>query len=89
MSRSEWLRHQVEAGRTQLLALDPRTESDSDDDLRTTVIEAIPENDSASPEAIIETVLDPVEDDIYELLTELQNDDEIGFDPREGGYRRR
>jgi hypothetical protein len=96
MSRSEWIRYRIEAGRAQLVALDPRTGDESSDNLRTDVTEVIPERDETSdeqkalsPDEIVDEVLNPIEDDVYDLLSELQDDGVIGFDPREEGYYHR
>jgi len=88
MNRSEWLRYQVQAGRAQLNSLDPRTENESADGLRTRVLEAVPDEGSASTEEIVAAVIEPIENDVYDLLDDLAEDEEITFVARENGFRR-
>jgi len=88
MYRSEWLRLQIEAGRKQLAELDPRQDSTTNSSLRTTVLDAVPADNGASTEEIVEAVVTPLEDEVNDLLVELDEQGEIGYDPREGGYRR-
>lgn len=89
MFRSEWIRYQVEAGRKQLAALDPQTEDTADDGLRQTVLDAVSDDEAAPADEVVTTVLNPIEEEIYDLLEELNDDGEIGYDPRNGGYRKR
>lgn len=89
LSRAEWLRYQIEAGRKQVAALDPRTEDAEGNDLKETVLTAVPEDETTTPEDVVSAVLDPIEGEIYDCLSELDEADQIGYDPVEGGYRRK
>ena len=89
ISRSEWIRYRVEAGRKQLADLDPQTDDTTDGGLRTTVLDSVPEGEAVATDEIVTTVLGPLEDEIYDILEELNDAGEIGYDPREGGYRKR
>jgi hypothetical protein len=89
ISRARWIRENVEAGRRQLAVLDPHTVEDADDSLENNVLSEIPDDGAEPTEEIIQEVLSPIEDEIYDLLTELSRQGEIDHDPKEGGYRRR
>ena len=91
MNRSEWCRHQIQAGQKQIAALDPRTggESSNSTGLHDAVLDEIPEDEARDTEEIVQSVLKPIEDDVYDLLSDLTDEGEIGYDPRDGGYRKR
>lgn len=90
ISLSAWGRYQIEAGRKQIAALDPleRENESRETGLRSEVIEAIPENEGATANQVVQTVLNPIEDRVKEHLRELDNEGEIGYDPVKEGYVR-
>lgn len=87
-NRSKWVRDNVEAGRKQLATLDPHTEESTDDSLLNTVLEEVPDEGARPTEEIVRAVLNPVEDEVYDLIEELSKQGKINHDPKNGGYRR-
>ncbi|AKH97819.1 DUF5805 domain-containing protein [Halanaeroarchaeum sulfurireducens] len=103
MSQSEFVKTMVQAGRRGFGADDPEASTDpssdpdpegsdamigESDDLETTVLEALDENPYLNWDELVETVIGDVESDLEEVLTRLQEENEISHSPRHGGYVR-
>lgn len=87
MNLSEYIRCMVAAGRRQVANLEPSSGESQNASMRQAVLKELPrEKESAAPaEEIIEDVLAPIREDIYDVLDE---DDEIQSSARHGGYYR-
>ena len=92
MSRSEYIRHHVEAGRKQLAELHP-SGSDSDN-LHEKVTDAVPKEsevesgqaEAPMPDDITEKILEPLRDDIHTAIEELDGAGRIKFKADSTGY---
>jgi hypothetical protein len=91
MTMSRWCRLRLEAGRREVAVLDPLKTSDESGDsgLREDVIQAIPKDEGATTDEVIQTVLGLVETRIKEHLKELDEQGSISHDPVKGGYVRK
>ena len=103
MSQSEFVKTMVQAGRRGFGAEDgepsgdPSSDSDpkgsapktgKSDNLETIVLDALDENPYLNWDDLVETVIGDVEADLEEVLTKLQEENEIAHSPRHGGYVR-
>lgn len=86
MSRSMFVRACVEAGRKQLAELDPTENEPTDTSLESNIINVISEENGIQTDDLVEKVLEPVKDDIYDEIEQLDEEGRISFSPREGGY---
>lgn len=88
MSRSEYVRHHVEAGRKELSKLNPTNKADGNS-LEEDVLNVIPEDDAIPPEEIVEQIIEPLNDEILnEILPRLDDHDQITYSPADGGYKK-
>lgn len=88
MSRSEFLRSMIHAGRRQIAQLDPNSDEESRE-LKEEVLNAIPEDSAAPPDEIVEAVLTPVEEEIRkDILPSLDENGEISYSPVKEGYEK-
>ena len=90
MSRSEFVRTMVQAGRR---GFDPDPEQPGSDGpnpggngLEDRVLAALREGDSLDWDELLGELTDGVEDRLEETLDELQRDDLVRYNPRDGGY---
>lgn len=85
MNLSEYIRCMVAAGRRQVAELEPSSDGSQHASTRQAVLKELPkeETEAASAEEIIEDVVAPLREDIYDILDE---DDEIQSSARYGGY---
>lgn len=88
MSRSEFIRSMVHAGRKQISQLNPKPEQESSN-VREQVLAAIPKDEAKPVDEIVNEVVNPIEKDIQEnILPHLDENNEIRFDPQEKGYKK-
>lgn len=88
MSRSEYIRSMVTAGRRQISQLDPQSDQEKTE-LREQVLACIPEEEAKDVDDIVNEVVGPMEDKIRsKILPHLDENGEIRFNPQEGGYER-
>lgn len=85
MNRSEWFRTRVAAGRRQIAELEPDKDTDPETSVRKNVLQELPDDDAdAIPaEDLVEAVLAPLREEIYDLLDENPR---ITSSARHGGY---
>ena len=89
ISRSRWVREHTEAGRKQLAALDPRSDTDEQiaQNMTETVLDVVPEDEVMSEDKIVEEVVNPIQEEIYDILEELSDENSIRYDTRQGGFQ--
>lgn len=88
MSRSEYIRSMVNAGRRQISQLDPQNDQDNRS-LREEVLSEIPEDEVRDVDEIVQTVVGPIEEKITsQILPNLDENGEIRFNPQKGGYEK-
>ena len=85
MNRSEWFRTRVAAGRRQIAELEPTKDADPETSVRKSVLQELPddERDAVPADDLIEAVLAPLREEIYDLLDENPR---INSSARHGGY---
>lgn len=85
MNFSEYIRSMVAAGRRQVAELEPGADSSSEGSIRHIILEELPseESEAIDPKDLIENVLGPQREEIYDLLDE---DNQIKSSARHGGY---
>lgn len=97
MSLSEFVRSMVQAGRSDF-ALESKTTNDTtaheDADPRGNgfedrILEALESQAPQEPDELLGAVTTDLEDEFYDAIDDLEADEQIRFDPREGGYVRR
>jgi len=88
MTRAEYVRTMVQAGRRAMSGEFPRNEEDDDedDDLRVDVLEAIREGGHVSFDVLVSALAADFEERMGAVLDDLQNDDLIRYNGRRGGY---
>jgi len=92
MSRSEFVKAMVQAGRKQFGAepatgIDLESEADSDSqDLERDIIETLRESGACSWEELLAGVTGDIETRLEDSLQELQESDRIRYSGRDGGY---
>lgn len=85
MNRSEWTRTRVAAGRRQIADLEPSRDNNTETSIRKNVLQGLPDDeaDAVPAEELIEEVLAPLREEIYDLLDENPR---VESSARHGGY---
>lgn len=84
-NRSWYIIAQVEAGRRQLAELRPTGEEDGED-LESQILDAVPEDEPRDPDEIVEEIIEPIKQQTYDTLEELNERGQISFRAQEMGY---
>lgn len=94
MSQSEFIRTMVQAGRRNFTTTPTDTDTDSDSDatlpggdsLEQTVLALLDTNDAMEWDELLTAVTESVEGDLEAVLDRLQDENQVRYSGRNGGY---